>query len=87
FYYKHHPLPHPLITQHHIPILHPPTPQQLQQMKQITTQLNQQFNQIFSDSHLNLIHFNLEFPIHHHNRILLPHHISPHTSTLCHKHT
>ncbi|MFS3916037.1 phosphoribosylaminoimidazolesuccinocarboxamide synthase [Bacillus australimaris] len=87
FYYKDDSLGDPLITEDHIRILHAATPEQVEKMKQITRQVNEELKQIFSDCHVNLIDFKLEFGIDHENRILLADEISPDTCRLWDKDT
>ncbi|WP_395883965.1 phosphoribosylaminoimidazolesuccinocarboxamide synthase, partial [Cytobacillus oceanisediminis] len=75
------------MTDEHIHVLNFPPAQQLAELNPAPFKINQLLPPFFPQIPLTLIHFNLHFPNHTHPKILLAHHISPHTSPLSDIHT
>lgn len=82
FFYKNDDLGDPLFTEDHIQLLELATPEQIIQLKQIALTINQHLQKFFSDRHLTLVDFKLEFGTDQSGNILLADEISPDTCRL-----
>ncbi|MDA1477104.1 phosphoribosylaminoimidazolesuccinocarboxamide synthase [Bacillus changyiensis] len=82
FYYKDDQLGDPLITEDHIWLLKAAEPNQVENIKSITKQINQQLQQLFATCGVKLIDFKLEFGLDQAGEILLADEISPDTCRL-----
>ncbi|AFY74097.1 phosphoribosylaminoimidazole-succinocarboxamide synthase [Synechococcus sp. PCC 7502] len=82
FFYKNDDLGDPLFTEDHIQLLELATPTQVTQLKQMALTINQYLQQFFSDRHLTLVDFKLEFGLDSSGKILLADEISPDTCRL-----
>ncbi|NPC91753.1 phosphoribosylaminoimidazolesuccinocarboxamide synthase [Bacillus sp. WMMC1349] len=82
FYYKDDHLGDPLITEDHIWLLKAAEPNQVENIKAITKQVNQQLQQLFATCGVKLIDFKLEFGLDQTGEILLADEISPDTCRL-----
>ncbi|MDA7026802.1 phosphoribosylaminoimidazolesuccinocarboxamide synthase [Bacillus sp. CLL-7-23] len=82
FYYKDDHLGDPLITEDHIWLLKAAEPNQVENIKSITRQVNQQLQQMFATCGVKLIDFKLEFGLDQAGEILLADEISPDTCRL-----
>ncbi|ATH94617.1 phosphoribosylaminoimidazole-succinocarboxamide synthase [Bacillus glycinifermentans] len=87
FYYKDDSLGDPLITEDHIWILQAAEPDQVETIKSITRQVNEELQQIFAAIGVRLIDFKLEFGLDANGRVLLADEISPDTCRLWDKET
>jgi phosphoribosylaminoimidazole-succinocarboxamide synthase len=82
FFYKKDELGDPLFTEDHIQLLELATPEQVIQLKQMALAINQHLQKFFSDRHLTLVDFKLEFGTDKTGNILLADEISPDTCRL-----
>ncbi len=82
FFYKNDDLGDPLFTEDHIQLLELATPTQVIQLKQMAMIINQHLQKFFSDRHLTLVDFKLEFGTDQSGNILLADEISPDTCRL-----
>ncbi|QHZ48390.1 phosphoribosylaminoimidazolesuccinocarboxamide synthase [Bacillus sp. NSP9.1] len=87
FYYKDDSLGDPLITEDHIRILQAAEPEQVENIKSITRQVNEELQQIFAACDVRLIDFKLEFGLDAMGEVLLADEISPDTCRLWDKET
>ncbi|MFN2747953.1 phosphoribosylaminoimidazolesuccinocarboxamide synthase [Bacillus sp. z60-18] len=87
FYYKDDSLGDPLITEDHIRILQAAEPEQVENIKLITRQVNEELQQIFAACDVRLIDFKLEFGLDAMGEVLLADEISPDTCRLWDKET
>lgn len=87
FYYKDDALGDPLITEDHIWILQAAEPDQVETIKSITRQVNEELQQIFAAIGVRLIDFKLEFGLDANGCVLLADEISPDTCRLWDKET
>jgi phosphoribosylaminoimidazole-succinocarboxamide synthase len=82
FFYKNDDLGDPLFTEDHIQLLELAIPEQVIQLKQMALTINQHLQKFFSDRHLTLVDFKLEFGTDQSGNILLADEISPDTCRL-----
>jgi phosphoribosylaminoimidazole-succinocarboxamide synthase len=82
FFYKNDDLGDPLFTEDHIQLLELATHTQVIQLKQMAMIINQHLQKFFSDRHLTLVDFKLEFGTDQSGNILLADEISPDTCRL-----
>ncbi|MDP4082061.1 MAG: phosphoribosylaminoimidazolesuccinocarboxamide synthase [Bacillota bacterium] len=82
FYYKDDALGDPLITEDHIRILKAAEPEQVEKIKSITRQVNEELETIFAACDVRLIDFKLEFGLDKDGEVLLADEISPDTCRL-----
>lgn len=82
FYYKDDALGDPLITEDHIRILKAAEPEQVEKIKSITRQVNEELQTIFAACDVRLIDFKLEFGLDKDGEVLLADEISPDTCRL-----
>ncbi|MCZ0070754.1 phosphoribosylaminoimidazolesuccinocarboxamide synthase [Bacillus sonorensis] len=87
FYYKDDSLGDPLITEDHIWILQAAEPDQVETIKSITRQVNEELQHIFAACDVRLIDFKLEFGLDANGQVLLADEISPDTCRLWDKET
>ncbi|EFV71720.1 hypothetical protein HMPREF1012_02360 [Bacillus sp. BT1B_CT2] len=87
FYYKDDALGDPLITEDHIRILKAAEPEQVEKIKSITRQVNEELETIFAACDVRLIDFKLEFGLDKDGEVLLADEISPDTCRLWDKET
>lgn len=87
FYYKDDALGDPLITEDHIRILRAAEPEQVEKIKLITRQVNEELQTIFAACDVRLIDFKLEFGLDKDGEVLLADEISPDTCRLWDKET
>jgi len=87
FYYKDDALGDPLITEDHIRILNAAEPEQVEKIKSITRQVNEELQTIFAACGVRLIDFKLEFGRDKDGEVLLADEISPDTCRLWDKET
>ncbi|MCY9277492.1 phosphoribosylaminoimidazolesuccinocarboxamide synthase [Bacillus haynesii] len=87
FYYKDDALGDPLITEDHIRILKAAEPEQVEKIKSITRQVNEELQTIFAACDVRLIDFKLEFGLDKDGEVLLADEISPDTCRLWDKET
>ncbi len=82
FFYKNDALGDPLFTEDHIQLLDLATPAQVAHLKQAALDINNLLQKFFSDRHLTLVDFKLEFGCDKFGKILLADEISPDTCRL-----
>lgn len=82
FFYKNDALGDPLFTEDHIQLLELATPDQIAQLKEMALTINKHLQKFFSDRHLTLVDFKLEFGCDRAGNILLADEISPDTCRL-----
>jgi len=82
FFYKNDDLGDPLFTEDHIQLLELATPDQVIELRQMALTINQHLQKFFSDRHLTLVDFKLEFGCDQSGNILLADEISPDTCRL-----
>jgi phosphoribosylaminoimidazole-succinocarboxamide synthase len=82
FFYKNDALGDPLFTEDHIQLLELATPAQVTQLKEMALIINKYLQKFFSDRHLTLVDFKLEFGTDRAGNILLADEISPDTCRL-----
>ncbi len=82
FFYKNDNLGDPLFTEDHIQLLELATPAQVIQLREMALSINNFLQKFFSDRHLTLVDFKLEFGCERSGNILLADEISPDTCRL-----
>jgi phosphoribosylaminoimidazole-succinocarboxamide synthase len=82
FFYKNDDLGDPLFTEDHIQLLNLATPSQVTQLREMALTINKHLQSFFSDRHLTLVDFKLEFGCDRTENILLADEISPDTCRL-----
>ncbi len=82
FYYKDDALGDPLLTPDRIQLLQAATPEQVEQLTQLSLSVNQHLSQFFRECAITLVDFKLEYGVDAQGQVLLADEISPDTCRL-----